>query len=139
MKKKHSISDFSRHRADFLMTAFRDALVSQTRIDRKQIFGETAMTPAPRFWVSENRAAYIVGQYILGNNPLEKMYPEKRRMYEEILRRFFILRADRPLAPMLELVAEIVNSPAPGSFISPARVESIILREKRRRRGGGAR
>ena len=49
----------------------------------------------PRFWVSEQRAAGVVGKMLAGHDPTADMYEEKREMYREIFRRFMKLREER--------------------------------------------
>lgn len=139
MKKKNAVSDFSAHRTECLWLAFRRSLAQQSEIELERAFRDSANAPAPRFWVSEARAAYVVGQHLLGRRPLQSMIPEKQNMYREILRRFFILRKREPEASVAELVGRVVNEPAPSSYLSPSRAAAVIAGEKRRRREGGSR
>jgi hypothetical protein len=134
MKKKHSTSEFTSERNTVLLNHFRKALVADSQRAVARAFKEAAGTPAPRFWVSEARAAHIIGRMLAGDDPTRKMFEEKRAMYREIFARFMRLRAERPEATIYELVFEVVNQPAPSSYISWQRAKSVIYAEYRRRR-----
>lgn len=134
MKKKNSVSEFSSERNLRLLEIFRKHLAERSHDAAEKAFGLAATTPAPRFWVSESRAAAVVGRLLAGEDVTSGMYPEKREMYLEIFRRFKELKRQRPDEAIASLVFEVVNSPAPRSYLSEATVKSIIYRESRRRR-----
>ena len=131
MKKSNSISEFAEHRRNFLRQAFRQAIARQSVIDANKAFKMAVDTPAPRFWVSEVRAAVVVGKILAGQDPLSSMFPEKAAMFSEIFSRFQKLRAQHPDASIAELMVEIVNAPAPRSYISPSRMRTITRKPKK--------
>ncbi|MDE6400138.1 MAG: hypothetical protein K2L68_04675, partial [Muribaculaceae bacterium] len=96
MRKPKSVSEFSSERNLLLLENFRRAIARQSEIALANAFKDAAERPAPRFWVSETRAAVIIGKILAGKDPTSSMTPEKREMYQEILRRFIALRATRP-------------------------------------------
>lgn len=134
MRKPNAISDFALQRGEVLLANFREAIASESKISVEKAFRRTAEAPAPRFWVSEHRAAAVIGHILAGDDPLTGMYEEKREMYREIYERFLELRALRPHETIYALVSEVVNSPAPRSYLSPQRAKSIIQSEKRKRK-----
>lgn len=135
MKKLNSISDFDKERRSFLLRNFREALAVQSEIDKTKAFHTVASAPAPRFWVSETRAADVVGKLLKGKEGvLDKMYPEKQRMYKEIFRRFMEMRQTEPNASIAELIFRIVNDEAPDSYLTVPTVRTIIYREQQRLR-----
>lgn len=93
--------------------------------------------PAPRFWVSEARAAAIMGKMMSDEKYVEGMNEEKREMYREIYRRFSKIRRQCPEMSISDIVFDVVNEEAPRSYLSWQRVCSIVNKEKRRRRGLG--
>ncbi len=143
MKKSKSVSDFTSERNATLVQHFRKQLAQQSRIDLDKAFKGAAEQPAPRFWVSELRAAVVIATLLKAEKRggeegaeriLAEMYEEKREMYREIYRRVKQLKELRPDAPVCELAEEVVNTPAPRSYISWHRAKRVIYAEKRRSR-----
>ncbi len=134
MKKRNSISEFTSERNAALVANFHKQLARQSRIDLERAFKDAVAQEAPRFWVSEHRAAVVIARMLKGEEDLSRMYEEKRAMYQEIFRRVKALRKKRPEAPVSELVEEVINAPAPSSYMSWQRAKGIIYAEKRRRR-----
>lgn len=134
MKHKNSVSDFTSERNVFLLNRFREQLASQSKISLSNAFEGAAAQPAPRFWVSEARAAAVIGKFLRGEDPTACMYDEKREMYREIWQRFLALRGENPDESIGKLVFTIVNSPAPRSYMSGARAKIVIYGQKRQER-----
>lgn len=134
MKKLNSTSDFTAHRARVMLEDFRRALAAESIIAIENVLKRAVATPAPRFWVSEHRAAVVVAQILAGKDPTSGMYAEKREMYLEIFRRFSALRKMNPDESVFALVSEVVNTPAPRHYISPCRFKTVVMNEKRRRK-----
>lgn len=131
MRKPKSVAEFSDQRNQFLLKNFREAIAVQSKIDLSNAFKTSTRIPAPRFWVSEQRAAGVVGKMLAGHDPTADMYEEKREMYREIFRRFMKLREERPEESIYQLVFEVVNNPAPRSYISEERARKLIYVERR--------
>ena len=131
MKQK---SEFSTQRSMALLNSFREALARESYITVRKIFKEAADAPAPRFWVGENRAARIVSMMLKGADPTSGMNTEKRKMYLEIYRRVKELKTLNPEAPVGDLVFEVVNSPAPHSYLSWQRAREIIADARHKKR-----
>lgn len=134
MKKKNSVSEFTSERDTLLLSNFRRAIAAQSKISLEKAFRTASECPAPRFWVSETRAAIVIGAILAGKDPLASMTPEKREMYRELFARFLALRELHPDAPVSELAFEAVNQPAPRAYISWPRVRTIIYNMRRRMR-----
>lgn len=131
MKKKNSKCEFSSQRNLQLLQNFRESIARQSKISAKRAFHDAAEAPAPRFWVSEARALRIISFLAKGNlEVLESMLPLKREMYIEIWRRVERLRALCPDKSMGDLVFEVVNNPAPRSYLSWHYVQILINRQK---------
>lgn len=131
MRKLNSTAEFEAQRRRFLIDNFRQVIARQSRIAVEKAFLQTAAMPAPRFWVSEARAAAVVGKMMADEAYVEGMVEEKREMYREIYRRFSKIRRQCPEMTISDIVFEVVNAPAPRSYISWQRVRSIINKEKR--------
>lgn len=131
MKKKNCRCEFASHRSRVLLQNFRDSIARQSRISAIKAFKEAAEAPAPRFWVSEARAVRII-QFLLKDEMeiLDTMRPEKRAMYLEILNRVKLLKASNPDMALGDLVFEVVNNPAPRSFLSWQYASKIIRNNK---------
>lgn len=131
MRKKNSIPEFSTQRSKSLLQNFRASLAVQSQISLIKAFKMAAECPAPRFWVSEARATQIISSLLKGDILLEDMYPEKSKMYGEILRRVQEIRTRHPEMPLGDIVFEVVNSPAPSSYLSWHRAAKIIYSFKK--------
>lgn len=133
MRKKNSVSDFTSERNAMLTAHFKRQLAAQSRIDLRRAFKGAADQPAPRFWVSETRAAVVIARLMRGEEILDDMYKEKKEMYLEILRRVRELHEKYPEISVADLVADVVNQRAPRSYISWQRAKTIIYNERRSR------
>lgn len=127
MKKKNAVSDFTSERNAMLLAHFRKQLALQSQITVDKAFKGAADSAAPRFWVSETRAAVVIGRMLKeGENAIAGMYEEKKEMYREIFRRVKELKKEMPDAPVCDLVWEVVNQPAPKSYMSWQRAKRVI-------------
>lgn len=129
MKYFGSILDFTKERNDDLMRVFRLKIIEADFIVMPEIFQLVADSPASRFWVSEERAAIVISRMLSGK-PMPRMRENKREMFEEIYRRFLILREQYPEKSIFELTATIVNQPAPKFYLTPRTVGEFIYRIK---------
>ena len=132
MRKQKSISEFSSERNIFLLEKFRESLARQSVISARKAFEYSVESPAPRFWVSEERATEVISKMLKGEDVTEGMYPEKREMYLEIYRRVRrLIPAHREL-PLCRLVFRVVNERAPRSYLSWERARRLIRLKKQR-------
>ena len=129
MKYFGSILDFTRERNADLMRVYRDRLAEASIIVMPVIFQLVADSPASRFWVSEERAAIVISAMAAGK-PMPRMRSNKREMFEEIYRRYLLMREDYPDKSVYELVTKIVNQPAPKFYLTPRTVGEFIYRIK---------
>lgn len=113
------------------MTAFRETIAKSEYIDITEISEIIVNMPCSRFWVSEERALTIVAALLKGKNILHTMRPSKREMFTEIYNRVVVLKKHRPDAPLLDLVAKVVNSPAPKFYMKPRCAMEIIYKIKK--------
>lgn len=138
MKHFGSLFDFTRQRNDDIMRAYRECLANSNFVFRPHIIRQVAESPASRFWVSEERATVVISSML--NDPdnwdvykhrgCMRMRPAKREMFEEIFRRFLIERENYPELSLAELVARVVNQPAPKFYLTPRTVGELIYRIK---------
>lgn len=129
MKYFGSILDFTRERNADLMRVYRDRLAEASIIVMPVIFQLVADSPASRFWVSEERAAIVISAMAAGK-PMPRMRSNKCEMFEEIYRRYLLMREDYPDKSVYELVTKIVNQPAPKFYLTPRTVGEFIYRIK---------
>lgn len=135
MKKEGSKSDFTAQRDKELYAAFVDVLrTADGATPLRDMYGMAARRPASRFWVSERRAADVIGAMMRGANAetLEKMYPQRRAMYEELYRRVAEKMEARPGLCMTHAVDEAVNESSPTFYLSDESAKCIIYRTRRR-------
>lgn len=131
MKKKNSTCEFSSERSELLLRNFRESLAVQSRICAEKAFKAAAEAPAPRFWVSEARAMRVISMLMRGEfEILESMHPEKKAMFKEIFNRVKSEKMKNPDTPLGDIVFEVVNNPAPRSYLSWQWAAKIIRKRK---------
>lgn len=84
-----------------------------------------AECPSPRFWISEERAFRIVRR-CLQSGVLPKVRANTAAMYAEIVRRVRQLLATQPGRDVRATVYEVVNSPAPSFYVTPAYARTLM-------------
>ena len=127
MKKRGSVSEFKKQRAEELLKAFKSQLHLLGVVESKQLFARAAKCKASRFWVSEHRAGVVVSQIYKGSR-LERMNPKRREMYFEIYRRVKELRDANEGMTLNEAVFRVVNSPAPEFYLTSKSARAMIYK-----------
>ncbi|MCH5228542.1 MAG: hypothetical protein J1F12_00925 [Muribaculaceae bacterium] len=130
MKKKNSVSEFTTERNMVLLHHFRRAIAQQSRISIDRACQEAVDAPAPRFWVSELRAMRVIMKMLKGEEVLKDMYPQRRRMYEEIYRRVVETRQKFPTVKLDDIIFDIINNPAPCSYVTVSLVKKVLSNRK---------
>lgn len=131
MKYHGCILEFTSQRNVELMMAFHKAINKRVFIDISEISSELVNMPCSRFWVSEERAMVVVAALLKGKPVLNSMRPTKREMFVEIFNRVLALKKQYPDAPLLELVVNVVNSPAPKFYMTPRSAMETIYKIKK--------
>lgn len=117
MKSFGCILSFTQERNAALLRAYRKHIGSVSVIRLNEIGEKIVNSPAPRFWVSDERAAIVISNIMRGRPVLDSMRPTKREMFEEIYRRVLALKKMHPDWRLCELVYEVVNTPAPKFYM----------------------
>lgn len=112
------------------------------KVTRDELFERIVTLPASRFWVSEQRATVVVGTMCREArergctprywNALRSMHPSKRRMYEEIYRRYLLFKEDHHAKSIYWCVSSVVRQRAPEFYITPDSAKVIFYRIKNR-------
>lgn len=132
MKKKGAMLDFAAEREAALMSAFC-ALAAQRRyVQVHSLCRELVKMPASRFYVSEERARDVIGAMVRGKDVLSGMRQCKRRMFQEIYSRFAAIREREPARSMIDILSEIIYSPAPEYYMEPSNATYLIYHHKRK-------
>lgn len=129
MKYYGSILDFTQERNQELMRVYQDKLSKAGYIVMPKIFEQVANSPCSRFWVSEERAAIVISTLLAGK-VVPNMRRNKREMFDEIFRRFLIVREQYPEKSIYALAIMVVNQPAPKFYMTPRTVGELIYRIK---------
>lgn len=123
--------EYSQERSDDLMRAYDDYIASCDYIRMPDVYNKIVAMPSRRFWVSDIRAALVVSAMIRGEAHLERMWPLKREMYEEIYRRVVAMREDYPEFTTSELCAMVVMQPAPKFYLTPGSAKMMVCKARR--------
>ena len=129
MKYYGSILDFAQERNQELMRVYQEELSKAGYIVMPKIFEQVANSPCSRFWVSEERAAIVISTLLAGK-VIPNMRKNKREMFDEIFRRFLIVREQYPEKSIYALAIMVVNQPAPKFYMTPRTVGELIYRIK---------
>ena len=109
------------------MRVFRQKLVEADFIRIDDICRQVAESPSSRFWVSTERAAVVISSMEAGR-ALPCLTEMKREMFNEIFRRYKNMRRLCPQESLLDLVAVIVNQPAPKFYLTPRTIREFVRR-----------
>ena len=131
MKHFGSIMDCSEERIADLMQAYDDYISSCDYIRMPDCYKFIANQPAPRFYVSDIRAAIVVSAML---DKREKSYRNMRalklEMFQEICRRVVKMREREPTITVIECCKKIVLQPAPKFYISSNTAKCIICKNR---------
>lgn len=136
MKKRGSVVEHREARDRELHARFLEVL-REGEVDKlSEMYGEAARRPCSRFWVSEMRAAVVLGTIRRNGEEaaLAGMEPKRREMYLELWRRVKDLMGLRPGLCLTHAVVEVVNGGAPEFYITEKSAKILIYKEGRRRR-----
>lgn len=129
MKYFGSILEFTHERNKELLRVYREKCIESEYIVMTEIFEKVANSPCSRFWVSEERASIVI-YTMLAKKPLPNMRKNKREMFEEIFRRFLVVREQYPEKSIYDLAIMVVNQPAPKFYMTPRTIGELIYRIK---------
>jgi hypothetical protein len=129
MKPRGAKFEYEQERNNDLMQAYHQLVEEADFICLPAIYKEVVNKPASRFYVSEERAAIVVGAMMRGVS-IDNMVPNKREMFQEIFQRAMVIRKEHPDMPILEVVFQVVRQPAPKFYLTPGSAKAIIFRAK---------
>ncbi len=127
MKPHGSHFEYENQRNDNLMAVYHEIIVKANYVRMPDIYEKVANSPSRRFWVSEERAAIVVSAMMRGDK-LKNMRQLKREMYNEIYKRAMKLREEHPFMPISQLVAIVVEQPAPKFYLTPGSAKVLICK-----------
>lgn len=97
----------------------------------REMYEAVSLTPTSRFFVSAQRAMRVVGRMDVGD-PTRRMRPSNKRMYQEIHRRVKNLMSARPGLTLREAVEEVVEQPAPETYMGVRQIAHVCATRPRR-------
>jgi hypothetical protein len=130
MKPHGSILRFTKRRNDELIKAYRYQLGIAKHIKVYDIGAALVNMPASRFWVSEDRAAIVIGAMMSGRGLPKNMRPTKREMFTAIYEHVVQLQQKYPDMSIRDLTAKAVNCPAPKFYMLPRSALDVIYKIK---------
>ena len=97
-----------------------------------EIFEQIVRLPAPRFYVSSERALRVT--YSLMNHAsIDHMQPTRARMFRDLLKVIERLRAERPRLSLPRIVEEAIMTPAPELYLTALSARQYFYIHQRRR------
>ena len=129
MKKPGNHSDFTDDRNRDLHRSFIEVLRTSRGVALRDMFSLAAARPSKRFWVSEGRAAIVIGAMLRGKDN-SKMNHKRREMFDEIFRRVKMKMEADPSLCMTHAVNETVYEEAPEFYLTDESARSIIYRTR---------
>ena len=130
MKHLGSYFDYEQERNEDLMRAYHEDLAACEVICLPEVWERIANMPSARFWVSEERAAVVIGKMMKGDR-LTNMRALKREMFYEIFHQVKILQEAHPQMSLYQCCIKVVNSPAPKFYMTPLSIRETIYKIKR--------
>lgn len=132
MKTKGSTFLYEQERNEDLMRCFREKASSVSVLVISDVFNDIVNSPSSRFWVSESRAAVVIGNMMRNKDALSGMNPQKKEMYEEIFRQANKAISEGATGTIYEIVRTIVRSPAPKFYLTPDSAKVIYYKYKKK-------
>lgn len=127
-------NEYNEERDQDLWRTYLEVRQSLEQLSEEDAVQRVVSSAAPRFYVSDERAARVVSWIDGGNDRVQRMLPLRREMFDEIYRRTKSLREKHPDWCLRDLVRHVVNRPAPQFYLTPGSGYMILRRIKRRRR-----
>ncbi len=128
MKKNGSISLYTEERDLALLAAFKSEIASRPILDLDDIFAHIASrVPAPRFYVSEERALLTVKHHLKTGRwlPSSKI---RQALFAEIERQALLYIENKEAENLTDAIYLAVNDPAPQFYLTPRTVRTYIYR-----------
>lgn len=131
MRHKGSDSEFKEIRDSEILALYRRYLNESPNIVVSHMLVQIVNSPSSRFWITEQRAAIVLGQMKRGET-FPDAYPQKREMYKELYRRAEKIWKENPNMSVYSVASIVVEQPAPSFYMSTTLCNLIISRAKRR-------
>lgn len=131
MRHKGSDSEFKEVRDNEILALYRKYLNESPNIVVSRMLNDIVNSPSSRFWITEQRAAIVLGQMKKGDT-FPDAYPQKRAMYNELYRRANEIWKKNPTMSVYSVASIVVEQPAPSFYMSTTLCNLIISRAKRR-------
>ena len=129
MKKKFSTIEYEGERAREVIHACRETMKKVKHINVLDIFAEAVKQPSSRYWVSEDRAIYVMRRMLRGDD-LSYMRQTKRKMFYELFWRFIECKRKHEDAGVCNIVRKIIYTPASSFFLTSASAKAIYYKHK---------
>lgn len=132
MRTIGSVSDFITQRNNSILSHYRKLAKQSAVINIAKISNIISNSPAPRFWVSEERATIVVSAMLTGR--ADKYLPAstrnlKKRMFEDICNKVVCIMEENQDATIANAVWLAVNSRAPQYYMCPRTIADIIYNQ----------
>lgn len=123
---------FGAQRIHDMMLVYNRIVAEERFICMNDVYRRIAEEPAPRFYVSPERAVSVVAMMLNGGN-MNRMRPFKRDMFSEIYKRALKLGAKRGMKQeaLRNICAAVVRQKAPKFYMSPGSVKILICKHKK--------
>jgi hypothetical protein len=129
MKKKFSTIEYEGERAREVIHTCRETMKKVKHINVLDIFAEAVKQPSSRYWVSEDRAIYVMRRMLRGDD-LSYMRQTKRKMFYELFWRFIECKRKHEDAGVCNIVRKIIYTPASSFFLTSASAKAIYYKHK---------
>lgn len=117
MRHKGSISEDAIAMREDFYNSYKKVLASSSYIKLRDIVRKAINSPAPRFYVSPERALAVI-QKIKKGESIAYMSESRKDMYSEIFNRVHSYLEANPYLSIREAIRKVINSPAPKFYIN---------------------
>lgn len=129
MKKKCCYIEYDKERALSVYHTCLEIMKQVRHINIVEIFHAASKCPSPRFWVSEERAIYVLRKMLFNNDRLLYMHPSKRNMFYAILYACVRIRKEYGYT-LNNSIRLAIYEEAPSYFLSPNSIKTIYYHYK---------
>lgn len=124
MKHIGSITEFYFDRMDAIMRVYDQIISQSSHIIMPEVYNQISQAPAPRFYVSDERALAVI-KLLAKGDPLNQMNPLKAQMFRDLAN---IVNTLPNSIPLVDRITQAIHHPAPSFYLSPGSIKIMVCK-----------
>lgn len=125
MKKPGTVCDYLAERNAALCKLFGDLIAKKHIVNIFEIFKEMASNPAPKFYVSEEKALVQIRHY-RRQGFWNCASPTRKSLFEALYAKVVKLQLREPQLSLKDAISRAIDSPAPSFFLTHLSIKTLV-------------